>query len=64
MQLALGPCVLKILFDVASAGCEDTLNSGEISRDLVADVSIAAVFDAWLSWIQHQSDPRDTSKTM
>lgn len=25
---------------------EDTLNSGEISRDLVADVSIAAVFDS------------------
>ena len=24
---------------------EDTLNSGEVSRDLVADVSIAAVFD-------------------
>ncbi|CAE7628447.1 unnamed protein product [Symbiodinium sp. CCMP2456] len=26
-------------------GKEDTLNSGEVSRDLVADVSIAAVFD-------------------
>ena len=25
---------------------EDTLNSGEVSRDLVADVCVAAVFDA------------------
>ena len=25
---------------------ENTLNSGEISRDLVADVSVAALFDA------------------
>ncbi|CAE7835836.1 unnamed protein product [Symbiodinium sp. CCMP2592] len=40
-NLFLGTYWQRVMF----VGKEDTLNSGEVSRDLVADVSIAAVFD-------------------